>query len=261
MGVSNSLFTGINRAKRKVSSTLAAVTAASTVALMAVSGGTALAAISNNYSLFGDSAIVSGGNPGNAAQIGNGSGTSFGGVDYNDTGAVTLSQLNQLSTDYKFTQGTCGVGSPRYGATVTNGTNTGTIFFYIGPPPSYTGCPPNVWTNTGNLAAPTNLVDTSQLPGGAFYDPYAAAQVKYGSYTITDLFVVADNSFPAPQTLLIDNTQVNNFTYTFDQPQNKDACKNGGWQTLTDNNGNHFKNQGDCVSYVATGGKNQAGGH
>jgi choice-of-anchor C domain-containing protein len=33
-------------------------------------------------------------------------------------------------------------------------------------------------------------------------------------------------------------------------------CKEGGWQTMIDNAGNHFKNQGDCVSYFATKGKN-----
>jgi choice-of-anchor C domain-containing protein len=33
-------------------------------------------------------------------------------------------------------------------------------------------------------------------------------------------------------------------------------CKNGGWRTMVDSHGNHFKNQGDCVSYFATGGKN-----
>lgn len=36
----------------------------------------------------------------------------------------------------------------------------------------------------------------------------------------------------------------------------KADCKDGGWQTMIDNAGNHFKNQGDCVSYFATGGKN-----
>jgi choice-of-anchor C domain-containing protein len=34
-------------------------------------------------------------------------------------------------------------------------------------------------------------------------------------------------------------------------PGNKDECKKGGWKTF-----GVFKNQGDCVSYVATGGKN-----
>lgn len=38
-------------------------------------------------------------------------------------------------------------------------------------------------------------------------------------------------------------------------PTSKDQCKNGGWQTF-----GVFKNQGDCVSFVATGGKNPPGG-
>jgi hypothetical protein len=37
-------------------------------------------------------------------------------------------------------------------------------------------------------------------------------------------------------------------------PTNKDQCKKGGWQSY-----GVFKNQGDCVSFVATGGKNLPG--
>lgn len=37
-------------------------------------------------------------------------------------------------------------------------------------------------------------------------------------------------------------------------PPSKDACKKGGWQSYADSNGVPFKNQGDCVSFVATGG-------
>jgi hypothetical protein len=40
-------------------------------------------------------------------------------------------------------------------------------------------------------------------------------------------------------------------------PTSKDQCKNGGWQTFTDPS---FKNEGDCVSFVATGGKNGGNG-
>jgi hypothetical protein len=40
-------------------------------------------------------------------------------------------------------------------------------------------------------------------------------------------------------------------------PTSKDDCKNGGWQSFSNPT---FKNQGDCVSYVATGGKNGANG-
>jgi hypothetical protein len=39
-------------------------------------------------------------------------------------------------------------------------------------------------------------------------------------------------------------------------PTSKDQCKNGGWRTF-----GVFKNQGDCVSFVATKGKNQPAGH
>lgn len=37
-------------------------------------------------------------------------------------------------------------------------------------------------------------------------------------------------------------------------PTSKDQCKDGGWQTF-----GVFKNQGDCVSFVATHGKNPPG--
>ncbi|GAB3242735.1 thrombospondin type 3 repeat-containing protein [Nocardioides dilutus] len=41
---------------------------------------------------------------------------------------------------------------------------------------------------------------------------------------------------------------------TPEKPTTKDQCKNGGWASF---NGIYtFKNQGDCVSFVATGGKN-----
>jgi hypothetical protein len=38
-------------------------------------------------------------------------------------------------------------------------------------------------------------------------------------------------------------------------PATKGVCKNGGWRTF-----GIFKNQGDCVSFVATGGKNPPAG-
>ena len=38
-------------------------------------------------------------------------------------------------------------------------------------------------------------------------------------------------------------------------PTSKDQCKNGGWRTY-----GVFKNQSDCVSFVATGGKNPPAG-
>lgn len=171
----------------------------------------------------------------------------FGGVDFSFPAGLTVNQLNTLSTDDKFTVGSCGLGSPRFVATVTNGTTTGNINFYIGPPPNYTGCAPNVYTNTGNLAAPANLVDATQL-GGSFYEPYALVQSTYGSYTVTDIFLVVDGP---GQTVQFDNSDVNGTTYTY---ESADSCKNGGYASFTSSPG-PFKNQGDCTSYFANGGK------
>jgi choice-of-anchor C domain-containing protein len=48
---------------------------------------------------------------------------------------------------------------------------------------------------------------------------------------------------------------IDNVSVTESVPE-MDDCKNGGWQTMIDSAGNSFKNQGDCVSFFATKGKN-----
>ena len=40
----------------------------------------------------------------------------------------------------------------------------------------------------------------------------------------------------------------------------KNQCKNGGWMTLVDANGNSFKNQGQCVSSTVPAAKGNGGG-
>ena len=201
----------------------------------------------SGYTLFGDAALVHPGNASPTAAEATSTGpNAFGGVDFAFPAGLTVSQLNNLATDYKFVVGSCGAGSPRFVATVTNGTVSGNINFYIGPPPNYTGCPSGLYANTGNLATSTSLVDDSQLPGGTFYDLYAAAQAKYGSYTVTDIFLVVDGS---NQTVDFDNSQVNDELFTYESAE---SCKKGGWADFTSSPG-PFKNQGDCVSYFNNG--------
>ncbi len=181
------------------------------------------------YTLFGDATLV---HPGNAsktaAQAIWSPSQPYGGVDFAFPAGATYSQLTNLSTDYRFAAGTCQGGSPRFVITLTNGTVTGNVNFYIGPPPSYTGCPPNVWSNTGNLAS--GLVDDSQLPGGLFYDPYAASQLKYGSYPVTDVFLVVDGFAPPYQTVQFDNTFIgigsDRTTYTYEKGPDHGANDN-----------------------------------
>jgi hypothetical protein len=50
----------------------------------------------------------------------------------------------------------------------------------------------------------------------------------------------------------VDDVSFNGTTYDFEASQSaadaKEACKNGGYQVLVDNNGNSYKNQGQCVA-------------
>ena len=216
------------------------------LALMLSQSSVALAA---SYTLFGDASLVHPGNASDTAAQLRSVGTTYGGVDFDVPSGTTVGQLTNLGTDYKFTSGSCGGGAPRFQIN----TAQGNIFVYIGPPPNYTLCPMNVWLPTGNLLLLP--VDSSQLPGGTFYDTWAHVLAAYGSLAVTGIQVVTDGgwSVGTTQTVLVDNVQINDMLFTFETPPTKDSCKDGGWKDFTSAPG-PFKNQGDCVSYFTTGG-------
>lgn len=221
-------------------------------ALAAVAIGLVISAVpalgAGGYTLFGDAMLV---HPGHdsptAVQLRSVFPGGSGGIDFAVPAGMTFGQLSNLATDYDFTAASCGGGAPRFQINV-DGVNA---FVYLGPPPNYTGCPQNLWVSTGNLAMPASFVDTSQLPGGTFYDTFAAADLKYGSDVVTGIQLVTDSSwfFQSTQTVLVDNVMINSTTYTFESGQ---SCKDGGWRDFTSSPG-PFKNQGDCVSFFASG--------
>ena len=233
--------------------------------LMLSGASAALAFSPSDYALFGGATYASPGEASNrAVKLVSDDSTTHSGIDYGlGTTTTTFADIESLATSYKFDAGTCGGGSPRFQVNVasTSG-DTGNIFVYIGPAPSYTGCPVGVWTSSGELIG-TTPVDTSQLDGGTFYDPYATALAKYGEYEVTGIQLVADGGWAMPltgQVVNVDNTMINDTVYTYEvpTPTSKEACMKGGWRTMGDANGTMFKNQGDCVSYAATGGENTA---
>jgi hypothetical protein len=234
------------------------------VATMALSGIVA-ASHAEGYTLFGDAEIVSPGSPGNgserAVQIRSDATPGFGGIDFDIPAGTTFEELETLATDYWFeSDDSCGGGSPRFQINVEdpNSSDTGNIFVYLGPPPNYTLCPPSVWTSSGDLLEGVNLIDTSQLDLGIFYDPYAAAVIKYGDYVVTGVQLVVDAGWffgDLEQTAHVDNTNIDGVIYTYERahPQSRDDCKDGGWETLAREDGSTFNNQGDCIQYVNTG--------
>lgn len=213
----------------------------------AVGANYATAATGSGYTLFGSASYVMPGDASNRAVklVADSTTGVYSGIDFAVTPGLTINNLNTLSTDYNFTAATCGLGSPRFGITLAGYPNKA-IFVYIGPPPNYTACPQNVWTNTGNLLTPTSLVDASQL-GGQFFEPWSAVQAQFSDRLVTGIFLVSDNGPSNSQTVLIDNTNVNGTTYTY-EPNSPQDCKDGGWQNFTSAPG-PFKNQGQCVSY------------
>ncbi len=223
--------------------------------LVLIQGTTAAAA--SGYTLFGDATLVHPGHNSNTAvqlrSVATGPQTAtFGGIDFETPTGMTVNQLSNLSTDYMFTAGSCGGGAPRFQINV-DGRN---VFVYIGPPPNYTVCPTGSWINTGNLL--TFPVDTSQFVGGTFYDTWAHFVSLYGTHLITGIQLVTDGGWAVAggiQTVQVDNVMINNRTYTFDA-ETKDSCKKGGWRNFRSSPG-PFKNQGDCVSFFASGGKNE----
>jgi hypothetical protein len=83
----------------------------------------------------------------------------------------------------------------------------------------------------------------------------AAGGITFPTGTITSVDVLLDIQGSAQLTNITFNgvTQVPAVT-TVGPPTSKSACKHGGWKTF---NNPTFKNQGRCVSYVASHGRKQ----
>ncbi len=188
------------------------------IPLTAFAQSTSGAASAKGYSFFGSAKLVKPGNHSTHAVLLESSTADkpgYSGIDFKVPAGLTFAGVQTLSTDYDFTINSCGGGSPRFQINIADVN----AFVYIGPPPNYTGCPMNVWTNTGNLATPTSFVDTSQLPGGTPYDTFASADLKYGSDAVTGIQLVADGAFFFPsnpqQDVRVDNIVINSKTYSF----------------------------------------------
>ena len=224
-------------------------------------------AFAAHFILFGDAAVVSGGNPGNAAQLRSDVTVApgYGGVDVSPTAPIAWSSLSTLSTDYNVTNDSCGGGSPRVVLGVdTNGDSNadGYVNVAIGPSPSFTGCAAG-WQSTGNLIGnnDTGRYDYSGF-GGSPFTTYSNAPASVQNGSVVEAYIVVDGSWnaaatggDAEQTVLVDNINVNGHLTTFDAnvPANKDGCKNGGWMNLQRADFSTFKNQGDCIQYANTG--------
>ena len=87
----------------------------------------------------------------------------------------------------------------------------------------------------------------------------AGGQVAVPSGTISQVEIVLDVEGAADLTNITFNGVVQVPVPQVGPPTSKNACKNGGWKTFT--TPKKFKNQGQCVSYVASHGHKQHNKH
>jgi hypothetical protein len=115
-------------------------------------------------------------------------------------------------------------------------------------PPSIT-CPANieVTAGAGGTAVVTYAVTASDIGGAVAITGNPASGSTFAIGTTTVTAVATDE---------VGNSASCSFTVTVKQglPTSAAQCKNGGWQGF-----GIFKNQGDCVSFVATRGRNAPG--
>jgi len=214
-------------------------------------------AASGTFSLFGGATVQ-----GSAVKlVSNTSNTSttddYSGIAYTPTAPLKVSDITNLRANLE-AGAECGLGSPRFSIDLGGGQN---IVVYLGNPPDYTVCPSG---DTGNLVDDTDLVDTSHIPGGTFYDTWLHAKTLVGNNTVGQIALIVDSGWNAgvagsdqTETVIVKSVTINGDTYQIvGPPTSKDQCKDGGWKSF---NNPAFKNQGDCVSFVATGGKNPPG--
>lgn len=135
------------------------------------------------------------------------------------------------------------------------------------------------YVDQGNAAVQNNVWQRWDVVAGKLWSSRTVAtlQSSQGTYT----YELADLNQEFPDAVLlsygvnlgtnnpdyntrVDGVEVNDTLYDFELiapkpvPSVKDDCKNDGWKTLVNANGDSFKNQGQCVSYVTASENSKA---
>jgi hypothetical protein len=128
-------------------------------------------------------------------------------LSFSPSTPMTFGDITNLSADFVFTQGQSIGGSMRWEI----GTSAGPLYIYYGTAPS--------WTGTGgsgdNMIGQSDLrYDTSNIPGGSFYDTYAHAVTLLGSATVHYAAIVLDSGWAqGDQRVSLTSATVNNNTW------------------------------------------------
>jgi len=137
-------------------------------------------------------------------------------MSFTPSPSITFNDIHTLKTDYNFTTGNCHGGSLRWSVRTSA---TQSLFIYYGDEPNTTDCTTNSQSGTNMIGLSDLRYDTSQYPGGTFYDTYTHALQLMGSDPVIRVSLVIDSGWQnAPngdQRLDVSNTTVNDNVYQF----------------------------------------------
>ena len=147
----------------------------------------------------------------------NTSGPGYAGVYFNITGALAVSDITQLSTDYQMTVGTIGGGAPRFSLGDSDGNEA---YVYFGTPTGgggFADANAGAWGNTGNYADLSSAdlrVESNGFGGDNASNTFVTWATFVGLVGAVDVSFVTidlDGGFtnPAGQQMLVDNFTVN----------------------------------------------------
>ncbi|MCC7366702.1 MAG: choice-of-anchor C family protein [Dehalococcoidia bacterium] len=196
-------------------------------------------------------------------------GNTGGGFTLEPAGSTDITGWNVVSGSVDYIQGHW-VASDGARSIDLNGSSQGAISQTI---PTSIGA---TYTVTFDLSgnpdgAPTvktlDVSATGAAPVGYSFDVAAAGIVnrlvdmKWRTETYTFMATAASTTILFQSTTAGDfyGPALDNVVITETLPT-AEQCKKGGWESMIDSTGNAFKNQGDCVSFFATGGKNPGAG-
>jgi hypothetical protein len=119
------------------------------------------------------------------------------------TGPVTVSDITNLAADYTWSLGTDHGGSMRWQID----TPAGAIQLYYGDEPN-TASENTPQTGVNMVSLTDQRTDTSQLPGGTFYDTWSHARATWGSEPVQDIGLVVDGGFGGDQQVSLQDATI-----------------------------------------------------
>jgi len=135
-------------------------------------------------------------------------------LSFAPTTAITFNQITSLSARYSFASGNCHGGSLRWQVD----TSLGNIHIYYGDHPSFTDCTTNNQSTVNMIGMADLRYDTSQYPGGTFYDTYAHTLSLLGTTPIIAVSLILDSGWGGDQVVTLTSATVNTDTFTPQPP-------------------------------------------